>query len=218
MNVVSHHSPAQLQKRYRMEKDARLARRIQGVYLALSGKNCPQIMAITGAARRTVQQWVAKYNRGGLDELCDKPRPGQPTRLPRDREEEFRRRLDQGPLPSDGVSVLTAPVIQRILEREFGQTYSLPGVWGLLHRLGYAYLCPRPQHERADPIAQETFKKTSPPCWIRSKTSTPDEGSKSGSRTKPGLASKERSRGSGRKKAVDREPFDKPDIIRNMIN
>jgi len=59
MNVVSHHSPAQLQKRYRMEKDARLARRIQGVYLALSGQNCPQIMAITGAARRTVQQWVA---------------------------------------------------------------------------------------------------------------------------------------------------------------
>jgi hypothetical protein len=95
MNVVSHHSPAQLQKRYRMEKDARLARRIQGVYLALSGQNCPQIMAITGAARRTVQQWVAKYNRGGLNELCDKPRPGQPTRLPRNREAEFRRRLDQ---------------------------------------------------------------------------------------------------------------------------
>jgi len=34
MNVVSHHSPAQLQRRYRMEKDARLARRIQGIYLA----------------------------------------------------------------------------------------------------------------------------------------------------------------------------------------
>jgi hypothetical protein len=78
-----------------MEKDARLARRIQGVYLALSGKNCPQIMAITGVARQTCQQWVVKYNRGGLDELCDKPRPGQPIRSPRDREAESRRRLDQ---------------------------------------------------------------------------------------------------------------------------
>jgi transposase len=38
---------------------------------------------------------MTKYNRGGLDELCDKPRPGQPTRFPRNREEEFRRRLDQ---------------------------------------------------------------------------------------------------------------------------
>lgn len=190
MNVVSHHSATQLQDYYRTEKDARLARRIQGVYLAQMGRSCPGIMAITGAARRTVQQWVARYNRGGLKELCDKPRPGQPTRLPRDREAEFRRRLDQGPLAVDGVSVLTAPVIQRILEREFGQTYSLPGVWSLLHRLGYSYLCPRPQHERADPIAQEEFKKTFPASWIRSKTNIPESLSKSGSRMKPGSVSK----------------------------
>ena len=191
MNVVSHHSLAQLQKRYRMEKDARLARRIQGIYLAQMGRSCPQIMAITGAARRTVQQWVAKYNRGSLNELFDKPRPGQPTKLPRDREEQFCRRLDQGPVPDDGVSVLTGPVIRRILEREFGQTYSLPGVWGLLHRLGYSHLCPRPGHELADPIAQEEFKKTSPASWIRFKTNTPARPSESGSRMKPGLGGKE---------------------------
>ena len=99
MNVVSHHSLAQLQNRYRMEKDARLARRIQGICLAQMGQSCPEIMAITGAARRTVQPWVAKYNRGRLEELFDKPRSGQPTKLPRDREEEFCRRLDQGPVP-----------------------------------------------------------------------------------------------------------------------
>jgi hypothetical protein len=51
MNVVSHYSPAQLQNRYRMEKDARLARRIQGIYLAQMGRSCPEIMAITGASR-----------------------------------------------------------------------------------------------------------------------------------------------------------------------
>jgi transposase len=192
MNVVSHHSPAQLQHRYRMEKDARLARRIQGICLVQTGRSCPEIMAITGAARRTIQQWVAKYNQGGLDELCDKPRSGQPTKLPRDREEEFRRRLDQGPTLDDGVSVLNGPAIQRILEREFGQIYTLWGVHDLLHRLGYSYLCPRPQHEQADPIAQEAFKKTSPMPWIRSKTSIPAKSSKSGSRTKPGSVSKAR--------------------------
>jgi transposase len=173
-----------------MEKDARLARRIQGIYLAQTGRSCPAIMAITGAARRTIQQWVAKYNRGGLDGLLDKPRSGQPTKLPRDREEEFRRRLDQGPTPDDGVSALNGPAIQRILEREFGQIYTLWGVHDLLHRLGYSYLCPQPQHELADPIAQETFKKTSPSSWIRSKTSIPTRSSKSGSRTKPGSVSK----------------------------
>ncbi|MFC1781069.1 transposase [Planctomycetota bacterium] len=40
---------------------------------------------------------------------------------------------------------------QRLLEREFGVVYSLWGVYDLLHRLGYSCLCPRPQHEKADP-------------------------------------------------------------------
>jgi transposase len=137
MKVVAHHSLARLQRLYGLEGDARLARRIRGIYLARTGRTCPQIMAVTGTARRTVQQWVAKYNRGGLEALCDQPRPGQPTKLPRGREKEFLRRLGKGPTPDDGVGVLTGPAIQRILEREFGQRYSPGGVLDLLHRLGY---------------------------------------------------------------------------------
>ena len=165
MNVVFHHPLDQLQRLYRTQMNARLARRIQGVYLAKMGQTCPEIMRITGAARRTVQQWLAKYNRGGLDELFDKPRPGQPRKLPRNREEEFCRRIENGPSRDDGVSVLNGPAIRRILEREFGQTYSLWGIYDLLHRLGYSCLCPRPRHEQADRQAQEAFKKTSRKQW-----------------------------------------------------
>ena len=190
MNVVPHHTLNQLRTLYRRETNARLARRIQGVYLAKMGRTCREIMKITGVSRRTVQQWLAKYNRGGLEELFDKPRPGQPTKLPRYREEEFCRRIARVPTEADRVSTLTGPVIQRILEREFGQTYSLWGVYDLLHRLGYAYLCPRPQHENADPNAQEAFKKTSPKSWMKSPRTIQENKSKSGSRTKRGLASK----------------------------
>ncbi len=142
MDVKAHHTLEQLKRLHRTETNARLARRIQGVYLAKMGRTCREIMRTTGAARRTVQQWVGKYNRGGLDELFDKPRPGQPTKLPRDREEEFRRRIKNGPTQADGVSALNGPAVQRILEREFGKTYSLRGVYDLLHRLGYSCLSP----------------------------------------------------------------------------
>ena len=161
MNVTPHHTLGQLKTLYRTETKARLARRIQGVYLAKMGKTCPEIMRITGAARRTVQQWVARYNRGGLDELFDKPRPGQPTKLPHDREQELCRRIENGPTEADGVSALNGPAIQRMLEREFGQSYSLWGVYALLHRLGYSCLCPRPRHEQSDSRVQEAFKKGS---------------------------------------------------------
>ena len=58
MNVEPHHTTKELQTLYRTEKNAKLAQRIHGVYLAGKGLTCPQIMAITGASRRSIQQWV----------------------------------------------------------------------------------------------------------------------------------------------------------------
>ena len=167
MNVKPHHTTKQLQTFYRTEKIARLAQRVHGVYLASKGLTCPQIMNITGAARRTIQQWVHKYNKQGIAGLKDKPRPGTPTKLPRKKEFKFQRRIEAGPTKADGVSVLNGPAIRRILEREFGVLYSRQGLYDLLYRLGYACLCPRPQHEKANPPLQAEFKKTSPRRWIK---------------------------------------------------
>ena len=167
MNVKLHHTTKQLKTLYRTEKIARLAQRIQGVYLASKGLTCPQIMNITGAARRTIQQWVHKYNKQGIAGLKDKPRPGTPTKLPRKKERKFRKRIEIGPTKADGVSVLNGPAIRRILEHEFGVLYSRQGLYDLLHRLGYSCLCPRPQHEKANPQLQEEFKKTSSRRWIQ---------------------------------------------------
>jgi transposase len=161
MNVKPHHTIKELQKLYRTEKDSRMARRIQGVYLAKKGLTCPQIMAITGSARRTIQQWVYQYNNAGIDALKDSPRLGQPTKLPRNKEQAFCQRLEAGPTDKDGVSVFNGSVIRQILKKEFGANYSLWGTYQLLYRLGYRCLCPRPQHEAANPEFQKAFKKTS---------------------------------------------------------
>lgn len=168
MNVNPHYTSSQLLKLYKTQPNHRLARRIHGIYLAQKGHSCPEIMKILGASRRAIQQWVQKYNDGGLEALKDRPRPGKPTTLPRHKEQKFCRRIASGPSKQDGVSVLNGPAIKRLLEREFGVVYSLWGVYDLLHRLGYSCLCPRPQHEKADPKAQQEFKKTSPRSWIKS--------------------------------------------------
>jgi len=192
MTVEPHHTLEQLRRLYRTQTNARLARRIQGVYLAQMGLDCPRIMKITGSARRTVQQWLAKYNRGGLAELSEKPRPGQPTKLPRQREQEFCRRLEAGPTKKDGLAVLNGPALRRILQREFGVLYSGQGLYDLLHRLGYSCLCPRSQHEQADRQVQEAFKKSSRKRWLESPSLIRASESKSGSRTRRGSASKAR--------------------------
>jgi transposase len=172
MNVKSHHTKEELRTLYRTEKNAKLAQRIHGVYLASKGLTCPEIMAITAAARRTIQQWVHKYNKQSIAGLRDKPRPGTPTKLPRKKEIKLKKRIEAGPTKADGVSVLNGPVIRRILEREFGILYSKQGLYDLLHRLGYSCLCPRPQHEKANRQLQVEFKKTSSRRWIQSNQST----------------------------------------------
>jgi transposase len=171
MNIKLQHTPKQLQTLYQSQKDAKMARRIQAIYLSSKGLTCLKIMEITGAARRTVQQWLFKYNHGGIEALRDSPRSGQPVKLRREMEQAFCERIDVGPTKADGVCVFNGPAIRRLLEREFGVLYSTPGLYDMLHRLGFSCLCPRPRHEKSDPKVQEEFKKNSSKRWIRFKQS-----------------------------------------------
>src|SRR5688500_6419053 len=154
---------AELGRRVRAERHALQRDRYRAVVLALDGREAPAIAKALGRARRSVQDWVYAYRDGGIDALRPRPRPGRPTKRPRDREEELRARLDAGPTPADGgVCTLRGRDVVAILEREFGVKYSLDGAYDLLERLGYSCLSPRPLHEKADPAAVEQFKRDAP--------------------------------------------------------
>ena len=71
----------------------------------------------------------------------------------------MKQRIDACPLPDDGVCRLPGKDMKRILQHAFDQLRSLNAVNGLLHRLGYLSPVRRPQKPRADPVAQDEFKK-----------------------------------------------------------
>lgn len=192
MDVADHHSEQQLQRLADREPRADLAKRLRTVLLARQGFTAPEIATCTGFSRRMVQNWVARYNREGLAGLETKPGRGRKPPLTPDQEQQLQQRLDAGPLPEDGVCTLRGQDVRRILQSEFGQLRSLSAVYGLLHRLGYSSLVPRPQHPAADPAAQDEFKKNSATGSRRFKRSTPTGGSKSSTKTKRGSASKGR--------------------------
>lgn len=164
MTVQPHLSTDQLLQAARSESRPKVARRIQAVAMAQQLLTSAKIAQLTGDDQRSIGRWVKRYNRGGLDALVDAPRSGRPPTLPRDQEQAFKDRIAAGPTEDDlaaGISVMHGKDYQRILENEFGKIYCLNGVYELLHRLGYSWLMPRPQHEKADPQAQEDFKKAS---------------------------------------------------------
>ncbi len=173
MDVTDHHGVNELYTMYRRTTEARLARRIQVVWLARRGLTCPQIIQAVGASRRMVQQWIAKYNCGGIDELLDKPRSGRPAFLSARQQKQLAQRIQTGVSKRDSLCVFTGPSVEELVEREFGVLYSLRGIQRLLRRLGFSYLCPRPAHEKTDSKAQQVFKKSSRKHWRKSRANTP---------------------------------------------
>ena len=130
--------------------------------LALRGWDAPRIAEVLSSNRRTVQAWVYRYREGGIESLRPRPLPGRAPKLPREREGQFKARLQAGPRMDDGVCTLRGKDAVRILEHEFGVSYSLDGAYDLLHRLGYSCLKPRPKHEKNDPVAMRKFRKAAP--------------------------------------------------------
>ena len=159
MHVENHQTLEELQRLTKPLAQKRIWLRHQAVVLAMQGQPAPAIARALGCSRRAVQAWVARYNRGGVAALQERPHTGRPPRLAEADVPRFRARLEAGPTPEDGVCTFRCQDLRRILQEEFGVTLRRQAVYDLLHRLGYSSLLPRPQHEQANPEVQEFFKE-----------------------------------------------------------
>ena len=162
MHVESHHGAEGLLELVRREPDGRVRDRLRAVALAAEGKTAPEVAAAMGYGRRSVQEWVRRYNAGGAGALPDRKGRGRKRKLGGAQAEALRARLDAGPTPGDGVCALRGADVRAILEREYLTLLSLAAVYDLLHRAGYSCLMPRPVHAKNDPPALAAFKADAP--------------------------------------------------------
>jgi len=190
---VTLHRPedlTQLQQQSRQERDAKQRDRYRAILLALEGQEAPVIAPTLGRSRRFVPWWVYRYRDHGLEAVVPKRQTGRPPKLPVAKEESFKERFLAEPTEADGVCTLRAKEARRILPKEFGAEYTLPGVYDLLHRLGLSCLVPRPRHRKNDPEQMQQWVEDAPLLSSKSPKRTPGKRSRSGSRTKRGSASK----------------------------
>lgn len=144
----------------RHESEGRVRCRILAIRQLALGHSVAQVQGCFGLGKSQLYEWVQRYNAQGLEGLRDRPRPGAPQRLAHEQEAQFLERLHAGPPPDSHLAAYRGEDLRHLLKDEFGATYSLSGVYALLHRLGQSNLVPRPHHPQADPAAQETFKKS----------------------------------------------------------
>jgi len=184
----------ELRKAASGEKDGAASRRMLALALVLDGMDRKTAAETCGMDRQTLRDWVHRYNAEGLAGLRNLTSPGPGSKLTAQQQAELAELVEAGPDPArHGVVRWRRVDLRDELQQRFGVTLHERSVGKVLAKLGYRRLSVRPRHPQANEEAQEAFKKTSPPQSRRSSPTTRKASrSKSGSRTRPGLASRER--------------------------
>ena len=154
-----------LEELVRCEPDAKQRDRYRAVLLALDPveeREGDEIAEFLGRSPRFVDEWAGRYRRGGLAALVPKKQPGRTAKLTAEQEAKLKERLDAGATAADGVCTLRGKDVCRLLEEQFGVKHTLGGIYGVLRRLGYSCLSPRPRHEQNDPDAVRQFEQDAP--------------------------------------------------------
>jgi transposase len=155
-------TPAELRAAAGRTKDARAGRRMLAIALVLEGVDRKTAAETCGMDRQTLRDWVHRYNAEGLAGLSNRRSPGRQPRLTPAQKAELAAWVEAGPDPQlDGVVRWRRKDLQARLAARFGVELHERTVGKQLAALGYRRLTVRPRHPKADPEAQEAFKKTS---------------------------------------------------------
>ena len=120
-----------------------------------------EVAKMLGISKQAVWLWVGQYNKNGPEGLVRQGRGGRRWSLLSWQKEEvllksFAKRALEG-------KVITAKQMLPEIRQAAGEKVSLAYVYRLLRRHQWRKLGPRPRHVKADPKAQEEFKKNSRP-------------------------------------------------------
>ena len=161
--IATGRTPAELRALARRERDGRVSARLLALANALDGMSRDEATRAAGMDRQTLRDWVHRYNAEGIEGLRDRPRSGRPCALDEGQQAALKAIILKGPrLERDGCVAWRARDLCDVVERRFGVRYAENGMLRLLKSLDLSWQKARPVHPKADPGAQERFKKTCP--------------------------------------------------------
>lgn len=140
------------------EPDPRTRIRLLGLQNLKEKKTQAAVAEMFKKTTRAIGTWLQKFKQKGLEGLVDQHRKGREPRLPKDKEDDFRKAVEELRQSKEGGQVLGKD-IQKLLKEKFGVHYQIKGTYKLLKRLEIVYITGRSIHPKANLEAQEKFKK-----------------------------------------------------------
>jgi transposase len=159
--LAPHLTIDELEQRYRRCRDPVERSHWQMLWLLAGGTSTAHVAQMTGYSVRWVQE-VARRYRTGPEAIGDRrhTNPGAAPLLAAAQQEQLREAL-LGPAPDGGL--WTCRWVAVWMSQVLGRPVSEQRGWEWMRRLGFTPQRPRPRETRADPAAQEVFKKGGSP-------------------------------------------------------
>jgi transposase len=157
--VLPPHLPvAELGRRYRRARDPVERSHYQIVWLLARGEPTASVCRATGYGATWVREVARRYREGGPAALGDRrhANPGGAPLLSPAQRDELRAALG-GPAPGGGL--WTCRKVADWIGGRLGRPAAEARGWEWMRRLGFTPQRPRPREARADPAAQEAFKR-----------------------------------------------------------
>jgi transposase len=155
--IAPHLTVTELEQRYRGAGDAVARSQWQMVWLLAGGMTTAEVARVTGYSVRWIQEIARRY-RAGPQAIGDRRHgnPGAAPLLTPDQQAQLRQTL-AGPAPDGGL--WTCHKVAAWIGAQLGRPVDPTRGWEWMRRLGFTPQRPRPRETRADPGAQEAFKK-----------------------------------------------------------
>ena len=118
------------------------------------------VASIMGVSSETIWRWAKAYEKEGVGGLYPKPKKAKPSKLSDDQKVEVLSWVDKRCDPMGRDVHWTLERLQQAIIDSFGKRLGINTIWTWLRKEGRKLKVPRPKHYKADPNAQEAFKKT----------------------------------------------------------
>jgi transposase len=147
------HDVRRLRRAIKDAKQGRLVKRLQTVLLVAQGVPAAKAAVLTGQARRTAFNLLARYcRRRGPGDLADRPRGGRPKAAPTITTARIRKAYRRDPLALGYMATeWTVPLLAGHLRRQYHCPLAARTLRRRLKAMGLAWKRPRYVYHPADP-------------------------------------------------------------------
>lgn len=129
-----------IEQRAKRAGDYRLLRRISALRMIEKKLSIETIANVLSQSEQTVRNWFHTFLSQGVASLVYRKPPGRPSRLTKSQKQELKQVIVAGPEEAGYASACwTALMVQEVIQKKFGISYSVYYVCQLLRNLGFSY-------------------------------------------------------------------------------